>query len=153
MTTKFNQEFYARIKVKKNEPLSSISQRRLRLTNTEKEKKRETTKKGSFALALDEGRVASPALSVEEISPHHKKCKVSEKGKGKVGANVWADAEMALALANEIVTPDELKEISRAPSHEMANRHVHKLVQVIFLRLLSSFVLFFFFFNTKNIDC
>ena len=59
MTTKFNQEFYDWIKAKKNEPLSSISQRRLRIV--EKKKEKEVTKKGSSASALDEGLVASPA--------------------------------------------------------------------------------------------
>ena len=43
MTTKFNQEFYAQIKAKKNEPLSSIGQRRLRVV--EKEKKKRCQKK------------------------------------------------------------------------------------------------------------
>ena len=90
MTIKFNQEFYAWIKAKKNEPLSSIGQHKLRLTDKEKEK--ETTKKGLSAPALDEDQVASSALSVDEISPRHKKRK--KKGKEKVGANVWADAEM-----------------------------------------------------------
>ena len=90
MTIKFNQEFYAWIKAKKNEPLSSIGQHKLRLTDKEKEK--ETTKKGLSAPALDEDQVASLALSVDEISPRHKKRK--KKGKEKVGANVWANAEM-----------------------------------------------------------
>ena len=90
MTIKFNQEFYAWIKAKKNEPVSSIGQHKLRLTDKEKEK--ETTKKGLSAPALDEDQVASSALSVDEISPRHKKRK--KKGKEKVGANVWADAEM-----------------------------------------------------------
>ena len=35
-----------------------------------------------------------------------------------------------LVQANEMVTSDELKEIFDVPSHEMVNRHVHKLVQV-----------------------
>ena len=90
MTIKFNQEFYAWIKAKKNEPVSSIGQHKLRLTDKEKEK--ETTKKGLSAPALDEDQVASSALSVDEISPRHKKRK--KKGKEKVGANVWANAEM-----------------------------------------------------------
>ena len=38
MTTKFNQEFYARIKEKKNKFLSSIGQRRLKVVEKEKEK-------------------------------------------------------------------------------------------------------------------
>ena len=142
MTTKFNQEFYARIKAKENEPLSSIGQRRLRVVKKEKEK--EAAEKGSSTPALDKGRLAFLALSVKEITPRHKKRNSSEKGKEKMGASVWADVEMALAQANEIITPDELKEISSVPSHEMVNRHVHKLVQVTSLRLYSSLVLILF---------
>ena len=102
---------------------------------------------------MNEGWVASPALSVEEITPRHKKRKTSEKGKEKVGASLWADVETALAQANEIVTSKELKEIYGVPSHEMVNRHVHKLVQVTFHRFHSPLVLSFFFFNTKYINC
>ena len=65
MTTKFNQEMYARIKGKKNKPLSSIGQRRLRVTDKEKEK--ETVKRGSSTPTLDEGRAASPGVSIEEV--------------------------------------------------------------------------------------
>ncbi|KAL0001016.1 hypothetical protein SO802_014797 [Lithocarpus litseifolius] len=118
MMTKFNQEFYARIKGKKNEPLSSLGQRRLRLTDKEREKQKEATEKGSSTPVLDEGRAASPALSVEEISPRHKKRKTSDK-------------ETILARANEVITSDEMKEIFEVPSYEMVNCHVHKLVQVL----------------------
>ena len=145
MTTKFNQVFYAQIKAKKNEALSSIGQHRLRLTDKEKEKEKEVVEKGSSAPALDEGWVASSALSVKEISPLHKKCKMSEKGKGKIGARVWADTKTTLARANKVVTPDKLKEISGVPSHEMVNCHIHKLFQVTSLHLLSSLVLFYLF--------
>ena len=48
---------------------------------------------------------------------------------------------------NEFFTLGEMKEISSTPSHEMVNRHVHKLVQVI----LSAFVPFFFFFLTPGL--
>ena len=147
MMTKFNQEFYAQIKAKKNKPLSSIVQRRLQVV--EKEKEKEVTKKGSSTLALDEGHVTSLALSIEEITLRTKKRKLGDKGKDKVGASVWADAKTTLAQANEVVTPEELKEISSVPSHEMVNHHVHKLIQVIFFYFLSffcfSFFSFFFF--------
>ena len=43
------------------------------------------TEKGLSTPALDEGLVASLVLSIEEITPHHKKRKMSEKGKEKVG--------------------------------------------------------------------
>ena len=53
MTTKFNWEFYARIKAKKNEPLSSIGQRRLRVV--EKGKEKEVTEKGFIHPCLGRG--------------------------------------------------------------------------------------------------
>ena len=62
-----------------------------------------------------------------------------------MGASICADFETALAQVNEIVTSKELKEISGVPSHEMVNRHVHKLVQVTFHCFPSPFVLSFFF--------
>ena len=129
-----------------------------------KRKRKRWQKKGSSTPALNEGRVASSARSVEEITHHHKNRKTSEKCKEKVGASVWADIKTALARANEIVSSEELKEISGVPSHEMVNRHVHKLVQVTFHCVPSPLVLsffsfffflffFFFFFNTKYINC
>lgn len=62
---------------------------------------------------------------------------MGDKGKEKVGATVWDDVRTTLAWAYEVVTPKELKEISDVPFHEMVSRHVHKLVQVIFLCPLS----------------
>ena len=41
MTSKFNKEMYRKIKEKKNEPLSSIGQKKLRFTDKEKEKEKE----------------------------------------------------------------------------------------------------------------
>ena len=101
----------------------------------EKEKEKEVTEKGLSTPAPEEGRVASPAISIEEIIPPSKKRRTGDKGKEKMGASVWADVGTALSRANEVMTPEEMKEISGVPSHEMVSRHVHKLVQVIFLRL------------------
>ena len=95
MTTKFNQELYAKIKAKKNETLSSIGTWRLKVV--EKEKEKEVTKKGSSTPTLDEGRTASPGVSIKEVIPHTKKCKTRNKGKEKVGANIWADAGTVVA--------------------------------------------------------
>ena len=41
MTSKFNKEMYKKIKEKKNEPLSSIGQKKLRFTDKKREKERE----------------------------------------------------------------------------------------------------------------
>ena len=79
MTTKFNQELYAQIKTKKNEPLSSLGQRRLRVVKKEKEK--EVAEKGSSTLTLDEGRATSPGVSIEEVTPHAKSARRETKGK------------------------------------------------------------------------
>ena len=126
MTTKFNQELYARIKVKKNEPLSSIDQQRVRVVMKEKEK--EVIEKASSILAPVKGQAVSPAISIKEIIPPSKKRQTGDKGKEKIGASVWTDAGTALALVNEVVTHEEIKDISSVPSHKMVNFHVHKLV-------------------------
>ena len=135
MTTKFKQEMYARIKGKKNKPLSSIGQRRLRVTDKEKEK--ETVERGSSTPTLDEGRAASPGVSIEEVVLPLRRRKMGNKGKEKIGFSVWVDVGVAMARANELLTLEEMKEISDVPSQEMVSHHVHKLVQVTF------FVLFF----------
>ena len=137
MTTKFNQELYAWMKAKKNEPLSSIGQRRLRVV--EKDKEKELVEKGLSTSTLDERRLTSPSVSIEKVVPSTKKWKTGDKGNEKIGSNIWADAWEAMARANEVLTPKEMKEISSVPSHEMVSHHVHKLMQVI------SFVLFFLF--------
>ena len=126
---------YARIKGKKNEPLSSIGQRRLRVTDKEKEK--ETVERGSSTPTLDEGRAASPGVSIEEVVLPLRRRKMGNKGKEKIGFSVWVDVGVAMARANELLTLEEMKEISDVPSQEMVSHHVHKLVQVTF------FVLFF----------
>ena len=133
MTSKFNKEMYRKIREKKNEPLSSISQRKPRFTDKEKEKEREKeiVERGSSTpvLELEEGQATSPGVSIEELAHPLKKQKVGSKGKKKVGSSIWYDAEAAMDHANELLTPGEMKEISSIPSHEMVSRHVHKLVQ------------------------
>ena len=63
MTTKFNKEMYKKIK-EKNEPLSNIGQRKLRITDKEKEREKEMVERGSSipALGLEEGQATSPSI-------------------------------------------------------------------------------------------
>ena len=84
MATKFIQDKYARVKVKKNEPQSSIDKKRPRVV-VEKEAV-ETT---SSTLALQEPRVASSTISIEELTPCPKKFRGDDKGKDKIGIGVW----------------------------------------------------------------
>ena len=83
--TKFNKDMYAKIKGKKNGPLSSIGQKMLSITDKEKEK--EVAERGSSTPTLDEGRIASPAISIEE-APAPKRRKTGDKGKEKIGSSV-----------------------------------------------------------------
>ena len=128
--TKFNKDLYAKMKAKKNKPLSNIGQRRLKITDKEREKEKESVERGSSTPTLDEGRVTSPAISIEEVDPPTKKRKTGEKGKEKMCSNAWTDARAAMARANELLTPEEMREISSMPSHEIVSQHVHKPVQV-----------------------
>lgn len=61
------------------------------------------------------------------FTPRPKRARGSDKGKSKI---------------DNVITPDELRILSVVPSHELVNRHVHKLVQILFypnlLLLLSS---------------
>ena len=88
MTSKFNKDMYAKVKGKKNEPLSSIGQIRLKIVDKEKEKEKESIKRGLSTPTLDEGRVASLALSIKEVDPSSKKRKTGDKRKEKVGSNI-----------------------------------------------------------------
>ena len=148
MTPKFNKEMYKKIKEKKNEPLSSIGQKKLRFTDKEreKEKEKEMVERGLSTPILElDGQEASPSVSVEEVARPLKRLKVGGKGKEKVGSSVWSDAEVAVDRVNELFTLGEMKEISSTPSHEMVNHHVHKLVQVIPPFFVQPFFFFFFF--------
>ena len=157
MTSKFNKEMYKKNREKKNEPLSSIGQRKLRFTDKEKKKEREKeiVERGSSTpvLELEDGQAALPGVSVKDVACPLKKQKVGSKGKEKVSSSVWSDAEAAMDRAHELLTSGEMKEISSVPSHEIVSRHIHKLIQVILLIFVHSipsslFYLFiYYFFN------
>ena len=154
MTSKFNKEMYRKIKEKKNEPLSSIGQKKLRFKDKEKEKEKEKelVERGSSTPILElDGQEALPGVSIEEVARPLKRLKVGGKAKEKVGSSIWSDAETAVDRVNEFFTLVEMKEISSTPSHEMVSRHVHKLVQVTFPALVSHlFCVFFFFLLTPG---
>ena len=90
---------------------------------------------------LDETRTISLAISLEEITPHPKRRQSGDKGKEKVGASIWDDTKVALMRAHNVVTAKKLKEILGVPSHEMVNRHIHKLVQVSPLLFILSIIM------------
>ena len=80
MMKKFNKDMYARMRSKKDEPLSVLGTKSIRITD-----------RGVLILtALPSSptsapaRVASPTPSVEELPPRNKRLRVREKQKEKV---------------------------------------------------------------------
>ena len=136
---KFNQGMYAKMRAKKNEPLSTLRVRTVRIV-----------KKGVSITPITPGtettRIASLATSIEKIAPLRKKQCVANKGKNKAdsrSSSVWDDAGLVLVRAQEAFTAEELKAFSGISSNEVVGRHLHKLVQVVYL---CKFILSFFFF-------
>ena len=112
---------YAKLRARKNKPLFSIGQKRPRVT-------KEVIKTTASILVASNPKVASPVVSIEDITPRPKKARGSNKGKSKMDSNIWDDAATAMRKAYNIFTPDELKGLSTIPSHKLMSRHIHKLV-------------------------
>ena len=129
MTTKFNKDMYAQMRSKKEEPLSALGTKSVRITD-----------RGIPILAVllssptsAPTRVVSLTPSVEELLPRNKRLKVGEKQKEKVDfrpSNVWDDAGVSVARAQDTFSADKLKVFSGVPTEDIARRHLHKLVQV-----------------------
>ena len=146
MTTKFNKDMYAKMRAKKDEPLSNIGKKAMHIT-----------RRGSPAIPVtsvtpvisgaETTRTASPSTSLEELpTPASKRPRLSSKDKEKANSRtstIWSDERLAVDRAHGVITANDLKVFSRVPSNTVASRHVHRLVQV---RGSSSFFLFFFFF-------
>ena len=129
MTTKFNKDMYAQMRSKKEEPLSALGTKSVRITD-----------RGIPILAVllssptsAPTRVVSLTPSVEELLPRNKRLKVGEKQKEKVDfrpSSVWDDAGVSVARAQDTFSANELKVFSGVPTEDIARRHLHKLVQV-----------------------
>ena len=130
MTTKFNKDMYARMRNKKDEPLSAIGTKSVRITD----------RGASILAALPSSPTSvlvgttSPTSSVEELTPRNKRLRVGDKQKEKVDSrpsSIWDDAGVSVARAQDIFSADEMKVFSGVPADDVARRYLHKLVQVI----------------------
>lgn len=92
-------------------------------------------------------RTSSLATSVEEITPHPKKQHLADKGKEKVdshsSSSVWDNTGLVLTKAQDAFTAEDLKLFSGMPSNKLVGRHIHKLVQVMYLCIFTFSFLFF----------
>ena len=133
MKTKFNKDMYAKMRSKKDEPLSCI-----------KKKGVHVTRKGSsvtlvasatpIVSGVETARMVSLATLIEEIpTPSSKRPRLTVKEKEKAdfrSSTVWDDEGLAVERAHEVMTIEDLKVFSSVPFNVVASQHVHKLVQV-----------------------
>ena len=144
MTTKFNNDMYAKMRAKKDEPLSNIGKKAVRITG-----RGSPAVPAALVTPVASGakttRTASPSTSIEEHpTPASKRPRLSSKEKEKVDSctsTIWSNERLAMDRAHGVITTDDLKVFSGVPSNTVASCHVHRLVQV-----RSSCFFFFFFF-------
>ena len=77
MTTKFNKDMYARIRGKKDEPLSAIGAKTVRVM----ERGAPISSALPSTPTLGTVGTASPTPSVEELTPQHKRPRIGDKQK------------------------------------------------------------------------
>ena len=95
---KFNQSMYAQRRAKKNEPLSNLGAKNVKVMD----KGASVTLVTPVTPDIETTRTASPTTSVEEIPPQRKRQRTGEKEKEKANSrlsNVWDDAGVAMARA------------------------------------------------------
>ena len=140
MMTKFNKNMYAKMRSKKDKPLSNIGKKGVRMTG-----KGPSVTPVTFATpivsAVETVRTAFPATSVEEIpTPSSKRLRVSGREREKADSHlstVWSDGGLAMDRAHGLVTAEDMKVLNGVPFNVVANQQVHKLVQVIRMCALS----------------
>ena len=134
MTTKFNKDMYAKMRSKKDEPLSSIGKKGVRVTGKGPSVTL-VTSATAIIYSVEIVRMASPTTSVEVIpTPSLKRPRISGREKEKADFHssiVWSDEGLAVDRAHGIVTAKDLKVFTGVPFNVVANQQVHKLVQVI----------------------
>ena len=131
MTTKFNKDMYAKMRSKKDEPLSSIGKKGvcvmgkgLLVTPV--------TSVTPIVFTVETVRTASPATSMEEIpTPSSKRLRTSGREKEKVDSHssiVWSDGGLAMDMAHRVVITEDLKALTGVLFNVVANQQVRKLV-------------------------
>ena len=133
MTTKFNKDMYAKMREKKDEPLSNIGKKMVRITGRGSPAVLATSIT-PVASGAKTTRTASPSTSIEELpTPASKRPRLSLKEKEKVDprtSTIWNDERLAMDRAHGVITAEDLKVFTGVPSNTVASCHVHRLVQV-----------------------
>ena len=145
MANKFDKDMYVKMRSKKDESLSNLGKRIVRVT----EKGPPATPGVLVALVVtgtEVTRTGSLTTSVKEIpTPTSKRPCLEGKGKEKAdsrASSIWDNAELTVERAHKVVTAKDLKVFSSAPSNEVVARHVHRIIQVMYLCNFNPFFLF-----------
>ena len=129
--TKFNKDMYAKMRSKKDKPLSSIGKKGVRVTG-KGPSVTPVTSTNPIVSGVETVRTASPATSVEEIpTPSSKRPRILGKEKEKVDSHsstVWGDEGLAVDTAHGVVTAEDLKVFTDVPFNVVTNQQVHMLV-------------------------
>ena len=147
MTTKFNKDMYAKMRSKKDESLSNIRKKTVRITGKGPSSTPSISVTPIISVA-ETTRMASPTTLMEKLpTPVSKRPQLSSKEKEKVdsrSSTVWDDESLVVDRAYGVVTAKDLKAFSGVSFNNVATRHVHKLIQVKclcnFLAVSSSFL-------------
>ena len=133
MTTKFNKDMYAKMRAKKDEPLSNIGKKTVRITGRGSPAVLATSIT-LVASGMETTRTASPLTSIEELPTLvSKRPRLSSKEKEKVDphtSTIWSDERLAVDRAHGVITAEDLKVFSGVPFNTVASHHIHRLVQV-----------------------
>ena len=125
MTTKFNKDMYAKMRSKKDEPLSNIGTKGVRVTG-KGPSVIPVTSATLIVCAVKMVRTASPAILVEEISTlSSKRLRVSGREREKTDSHpstVWSDGGLAMDRAHEVVMAEDLKVLNGVPFNVVANQ-------------------------------
>ena len=132
ITTKFNKDMYAKMRSKKDEPLSNFGKRIVRVTGKGPPVTPSALVSPSV-LSTETTRTTSPATSVKEIPIWiSKRSHLIDKDKVDSHlSSVWDDAKLVVERAHEVVTAEDLKIFIGVPSNEIVACHVQKIVQVV----------------------
>ena len=125
MTTKFNKDMYAKMRSKKDEPLSNIGTKGVRVTG-KGPSVIPVTSATLIVSVVEMVRTASPATLVEEISTlSSKRLRVSGREREKTDSHpstVWSDGGLAIDRAHEVVMAEDLKVLNGVPFNVVANQ-------------------------------
>ena len=125
MTTKFNKDMYAKMRSKKDEPLSNIGTKGVRVTG-KGPSVIPVTSATLIVSAVKMVRTASPAILVEEISTlSSKRLRVSGREREKTDSHpstVWSDGGLAMDRAHEVVMAEDLKVLNGVPFNVVASQ-------------------------------